>query len=62
MYTIVNSRAYDPENLDQGMAGWQQIAVGIDIILGLVIAGVEVLIIREYFRRKRDVVIITEEE
>lgn len=62
MYTIVNSRAYDSENLDQGMAGWQKIAIGLDIILGLILAGVEVLIVREYLRRKKDVVVIIEDK
>lgn len=62
MYTIVNSRAYDPENLDQGMAGWQKIAIGLDIILGLILAGVEVLIVREYLRKKKDVVVIIEDK
>ncbi len=62
MYTIVNSRAHDSENLDQGMAGWQKIAIGLDIILGLILAGVEVLIVREYLRRKKDVVVIIEDK
>ena len=48
MYTVVNSRAYDPENLKTGLMNWQIIAIVIDIILGALVIFLEVLTIRKY--------------
>ena len=48
MYTVVNSRAYAAENLNTGLPTWQIMAIGIDVVLGLVIIGLEVLTIRSY--------------
>lgn len=36
MYTVVNSRAYDPENLTEGLMNWQIMAIVIDVILSLI--------------------------
>lgn len=48
MYTVVNSRAYDPENLKTGLMNWQIIAIVIDIILGVLVIFLEVLTIKKY--------------
>lgn len=48
MYTVVNSRAYDPENLKSGLQGWQIAFIVCDIILGLLICFLEVLAIRKF--------------
>lgn len=48
MYTVVNSRAYDPENLKTGLMNWQILAIVIDIILGALVIFLEVLTIRKY--------------
>ena len=48
MYTTVNSRAYDPENLQTGLQNWQVMAIVIDVIFGLLIVLLEVLAIRSY--------------
>ncbi len=48
MYTVVNSRAYDPENLKTGLMNWQIIAIVIDIILGALVIFLEVLTIKKY--------------
>ncbi len=52
MYTVVNSRAYAAENLDTGLPTWQIMAIGIDVVLGIAIIGLEVLTVKSY--RKAD--------
>ena len=37
MYTVVNSRAYDPENLTEGLMNWQIMAIVIDVIFAALI-------------------------
>jgi beta-glucosidase len=49
MYTVVNSRAYG-EGANQGMPGWQIVAIVINVIALLALAGVEFLVIRRYRR------------
>jgi beta-glucosidase len=48
MYTVVNSRAYDEENLNPGLQGWQTAFIVVDIIIGLLIVALEVLTIKKY--------------
>ncbi len=48
MYTVVNSRAYAAENLDTGLPTWQIMAIGIDVVLGIAIIGLEVLTVKSY--------------
>lgn len=52
LYTVVNSRAYDPDNLDMGMQTWQKAAIGIDAVLALALIGLEFLAVRGYKKRK----------
>lgn len=47
MYTVVNSRAYAPENLSTGPQGWQIALVVADILIVLCLAGLEMLILRK---------------
>ena len=47
LYTVVNSRAYDPANLDTGMAAWEITFIVVDVIVALIIVGLEVLVIRK---------------
>ena len=56
MYTVVNSRAYDPENLNTGLAAWQKAAIGIDVVLAAGLIVLEVLAIRKYRRRKSETI------
>ncbi|WP_294451648.1 glycoside hydrolase family 3 N-terminal domain-containing protein [uncultured Gemmiger sp.] len=51
LYTVVNSRAYAPENLNPGMQGWMITAIVIDVVVLLVLAGLEVLILKGYKKR-----------
>lgn len=50
MYTVVNSRAYAAENLDTGLPTWQIMAIGIDVVLGIAIIGLEVLTVKSYWK------------
>ena len=34
LYTVVNSRAYAPENLRAGMASWKKLMIVLDVIFG----------------------------
>ncbi len=52
MYTVVNSWAYDGEHEETGMENWKKAGIGIDIVIALFIAGMEVLVIRGYKKRK----------
>lgn len=48
MYTVVNSRAYDPENLTEGLMNWQIMAIVIDVIFAVLIIFLEVLAIKGF--------------
>lgn len=48
MYTVVNSRAYDPENLTEGLMNWQIMAIVIDVIFAALIIFLEVLAIKGF--------------
>lgn len=52
MYTVVSSWAYDGEHEKTGMENWKKAGIGIDIVIALFMAGMEVLVIREYKKRK----------
>ena len=52
MYTVVSSWAYDGEHEETGMENWKKAGIGIDIVMALFMAGMEVLIIRGYKKRK----------
>ena len=53
MYTVVNSRAYAPENLQNGLRAWQVTAIVADVILAAVLLGLEAAAIKRY-RKRRD--------
>ena len=52
MYTVVSSWAYDGEHEETGMENWKKTGIGIDIVIALFMAGMEVLVIRGYKKRK----------
>mgnify|MGYP000683032217 FL=1 len=37
LYTVVNSRAYEAENLNPGMAKWKIVLIGADVVAALLI-------------------------
>ena len=51
LYTVVNSRAYDPENLETGLMGWQIAAIVIDVIFAAIIIVLEVVAIKKFLKR-----------
>lgn len=54
MYTVVNSRAFEAENIAAGRQTWQTLGIAIDVILlaGLIV--LETLAIRNYKRRGKE--------
>ena len=52
MYTVVSSWAYDGEHEETGMENWKKAGIGIDVVIALFMAGMEVLVIRGYKKRK----------
>lgn len=54
MYTVVNSRAYDPENLNTGLMGWQIAAIVIDVVLAAGILALEAAAVVRYRRRVKE--------
>ena len=52
MYTVVSSWAYDGEHEETGMENWKKAGIGIDVVIVLFMAGMEVLVIRGYKKRK----------
>lgn len=51
MYTVVNSRAYEAENLDTGLMTWQIAAIVINVILAAGIIALEILAIKKMKKR-----------
>ena len=60
LYTTVNSRAYDAENLNTGMPDWQKLMIGIDVVLGVCLIALEVLTLKKYKKRKAANTTVTE--
>lgn len=55
MYTVVNSRAYDADNLLQsGLMGWQRAAIVADVLLGAVMIVLEVIALKKFMRRRKE--------
>lgn len=52
MYTVVSSWAYDGEHEETGMENWKKAGIGIDIVIALFMAGMEVLVIKGYKKRR----------
>ena len=54
LYTVVNSRAYAEENLNPGMAKWQIVLIGADVLVALVFVTLEVKTLKGYKKRKEE--------
>lgn len=54
MYTVVNSRAYDENNLNVGMETWKKMAIAIDIVLAAGLIALEVVTIRRFKKRQTE--------
>ena len=47
MYTAVNSRAYDAENLQTGLMSWQVTAIVVDVVAGVILLAGAILIFKK---------------
>ena len=54
LYTTVNSRAYEAENLNPGTPGWQLAAYGIDAVLAVAVIALEIVIFKKYKQQLKD--------
>ena len=54
LYTVVNSRAYAAENLNPGMAKWEIIMIGADVLVALLIVALEIKTFKSYKKRKEE--------
>ena len=59
LYTAVNSRAYAEENLNPGLPTWQLIGYGIDAVLVLALAALEIKAVKNYKRRVSEQPVVT---
>lgn len=55
LYTVVNSRAYYPENLNPGMPTWEKVMIGVDMVGVLALIALEILVAKKgYAKRKKE--------
>ena len=54
LYTVVNSRAYAEENLNPGIAKWQIVLIGADVLVALLFVTLEVKTLKGYKKRKEE--------
>lgn len=54
LYTVVNSRAYAEENMNPGMAKWQIVLIGADVLVALLFVTLEVKTLKGYKKRKEE--------
>ncbi len=52
LYTVVNSRAYEPENISTGLAKWQMIMITADVVVAAILLAMEVFVIKNYKKLK----------
>ena len=51
LYVVANSRAYDPENLKEGMASWKKVMYGVDVVLAIILIAMMAKFISNYKKR-----------
>ncbi len=52
LYTVVQSRAYAPENLTMGMASWKKLMIVLDVIFGALMVCLMAIFIKNYKKNK----------
>jgi beta-glucosidase len=52
LYTVVNSRAYAPENLSLGMASWKKLMIVLDVIFGALMVCLMAIFIKNFMKNK----------
>lgn len=53
LYTVVNSRAYEPENLNTGLLLWQIILIIVDIIAAILFVLYETVRVRRVYKKRK---------
>ncbi|WP_449495013.1 glycoside hydrolase family 3 C-terminal domain-containing protein [Bifidobacterium rousetti] len=53
LYTVVNSWVYEDSAQNVGMEGWKKAVIAADVILGLLLLGIEVLMVKRYLARRK---------
>ena len=51
LYTVVNSRAYEDENMQTGLIIWQIILIVTDVVLAVIVIILEFIAIKKYRKR-----------
>ena len=52
-YTVVNSRAYEPENIDTGLLLWQIVLIIVDVVLAVLIILYEAVRVRKVYKKRK---------
>lgn len=52
LYTVVNSRAYEPENIRTGLLVWQIVLIAADIVLAALLILLEAMSVRKFLKRR----------
>ncbi|MCR5155159.1 MAG: glycoside hydrolase family 3 C-terminal domain-containing protein [Butyrivibrio sp.] len=52
LYTVVNSRAYAPENLNAGMASWKKLMIVLDVIFAALMICLMTIFIKNYKKNR----------
>ena len=53
LYTVVNSRAYDPENIDTGLLLYQIILIAADVVIAVLLVLYEVFRVRSVYKKRK---------
>ncbi len=53
LYTVANSRAYYPENLNPGMPAWEKAMIGVDVVGVLALIALEIMVAKKGYARRR---------
>ncbi|MBM6700412.1 fibronectin type III-like domain-contianing protein [Bifidobacterium pullorum subsp. saeculare] len=53
LYTVANSWVYENGEPKEPMPAWKVTLIGVDVVIGLLVVGAEVLMVRRYLARKR---------
>lgn len=54
LYTVVNSRAYDADELQTGLMSWQIALIAVDVVLAAAVVALEVVLIKKYLKRSAE--------
>ena len=53
LYTAVNSRGFEEENIETGPMTWQIIMVSADVIIGILLILFEIFVVRKGFQKRK---------